>query len=68
MAKGLKERDIRVVGEGKDLFVEVDGVRVARQMDSPQEGMWISLEPGWEVFDGKNFESVTVRYHDVQVH
>ena len=64
MTKGLEERDIKVVGEGSDLFVEVDGIRVARRGDrgSPQEGTWISLEPGWEVFDGENFESVTVRY------
>jgi len=59
MTKGLEERDIKVVGEGRDLFVEVDGVRVARR-GSP--GTWISLEPGWEVFDGENLESVTVRY------
>jgi len=64
MTKGLEERNIKVVGEGTDLFVEVDGVRVARRGNpgSPQEGTWISLEAGWEVCDGENFESVTVRY------
>ena len=70
MARVLEKRDIKVVGEVKDLFVEVDGVRVARRghPNSPQAGTWISLEPGWQVFDGENFESVTVRFNDVQVH
>ena len=69
MVRGLEERDVRVFGDGNEVFVEVDGIRVARRGPvGLQKCMWISLEPGWEVFDGENFESVTVRYHDVQVH
>jgi hypothetical protein len=70
MDKGLLEQsDIKVVGEGKDLFVAVDGVRIARRgrHDSPQAGTWISLEPGWEVFDGED-ESITIKHTEAQVH
>ena len=70
MDKGLLEQsDIKVVGEDKDLFVEVDGVRIARRgHPSPQTGTWISLEPGWEVFDGEEFESISVKHTEAQVH
>ena len=66
----LEESDIKVVGEGKDVFVEVDGVRIARRghPNSLQAGTWISLEPGWEVFDGEDFESITVKHTEAQVH
>ena len=66
----LEQNDIKVVREGKDLFVEVDGIRIARRgcHDSPQAGTWISLEPGWEVFDGKDFGSITVKHTEAQVH
>jgi hypothetical protein len=71
MDKGLLEQsDIKVVGEGKDVFVEVDGVRIARRgyPNSPQAGTWVSLEPGREVFDGEDFESITVKHTEAQVH
>ena len=71
MDKGLLEQsDIKVVGEGRDVFVEVDGVRIARRgyPNSPQAGTWVSLEPGWEVFDGEDFESITVKHTEAQVH
>ena len=72
MDKGLlEESHIKVVGEGKDLFVEVDGVRIARRgyPNSPQAGTWVSLDPGWEVFDGEDFESIiTVKHTEAQVH
>jgi hypothetical protein len=66
----LEQSDIKVVGEGKDLFVEVGGVRIARRghPNSPQAGTWISLAPGWEVFDGEDFESITVKHTEAQVH
>ena len=71
MDKGLLEQsDIKMVFAGKDVFVEVAGVRIARRghRDSPQAGTWVSLEPGWEVFDGKDFESITVKHTKAQVH
>jgi len=44
------------VKDRKDLFVVVDGVGVAQRgyPGTPQEGTWVSLEPGWEVIDGEN--------------
>ena len=56
--------------EVKDVFVEVDGVRIARRgyPNSPQAGTWVSFEPGWEVLDGEDFESITIKHTEVQVH
>ena len=65
----LEQSDIKLVVEGKDLFVEVDGIRIARlgYRDSPQAGK-VSLEPGWEVFDGKDSELITIKHTRPQVH
>ena len=36
------------------IYIEFDGVRIARRghPDSPQAGAWVSLEPGFNVYDG----------------
>lgn len=42
---------IEMVSDGEDIFVVVNGVRVAKRgrPDTPQARAWISLEPGWRV-------------------
>ena len=39
--------------DGIDVFVVYNGVRIAKrgQPNSPQAGTWVSLEPGFRVFD-----------------
>ena len=39
--------------DGIDVFVVYNGVRIAKrgQPNSPQAGIWVSLEPGFRVFD-----------------
>jgi hypothetical protein len=46
--------EIKMEWEGTDVFVVVNGVKVARRGDNgtPQAKTWISLEPGWRVLDG----------------
>jgi hypothetical protein len=41
----------KIVLDGTDIFVVVDGQRIAKrgQPDSPQDGTWVALEPGWTV-------------------
>jgi hypothetical protein len=47
MSEALIETD------GTDAFVIYNGVRIAKrgQPNTPQAGTWISLEPGYRVFD-----------------
>jgi len=42
-----------MVSDGIDVFVVYNGVRIAKRADpnTPQAGTWISLEPGYRVFD-----------------
>jgi hypothetical protein len=44
------------------------GTRKARQPNSPQAGTWISVEPGYEVIDGKNFKSIAIKHNGVAIH
>ena len=39
--------------DGTDVFVVYNGVRIAKRGDpnTPQAGTWVSLEPGYRVFD-----------------
>jgi len=63
-----------IVCDGDDLFIEVDGVRIARRghPGTLQAGTWVSLEPGWQVLDGKppsgNGTAIIVTRNDVTVH
>ena len=58
------------VREGDNLFVEVDGVKIARRglPHTPQEGTWVSIVTGWEVVDGPEFGSIIIRHDGVDVH
>jgi hypothetical protein len=42
-----------LVSDGIDVFVVYNGVRIAKRADpnTPQAGSWVSLEPGYRVFD-----------------
>jgi hypothetical protein len=61
---------VEVISDGKDIFVVVDGVRIARRghPNTPQAATWISIEPGWEVLDGENLESILIKHNGVSVH
>jgi len=42
-----------IESDGIDVFVVYNGVRIAKRgdPDTPQAGIWVSLEPGYRVFD-----------------
>jgi hypothetical protein len=42
---------IEIEEDGDDFFVLVNGVAIARRgkTGTPEEGTWVSLEPGWSV-------------------
>ena len=57
--------EVKVVKDGGLFFVEIDGVRIARRgyPGTPQAGTWVSIEPGWEVLDGKDPETIAIKYN-----
>jgi hypothetical protein len=54
-------------GDGADVFIVVDGVKIARRgyPNTPQAQTWVSLEPGWEVC---GLETIEIRRRGVLVH
>jgi hypothetical protein len=65
-----EEPEIRIVGDGTDIYVTVDGVKIARRGSpgTPQAKIWVSLEPGWSVIDQKFLEGIVIEYNEVRVH
>jgi hypothetical protein len=58
---------VKITKSSKDVFVEVDGIRVARRgyPGSPEARTWVSVEPGWQVLDSD--EGIIVRHNGVAV-
>jgi hypothetical protein len=52
------------IGVPRDRFLMVDGLKVARRgyPNTPAEGTWVSIEPGWEAKDVKGGDEIWVRY------
>jgi hypothetical protein len=62
--------DVKIsCGSAADMFVVVDGVRIARRgyPGTPQAGSWVSLEPGWEVVDDACRNTIGVKHNGVGV-
>ena len=63
--------DVKVLcGSTTDMFVVVDGVRIARRgyPGTSQAGTWVSLEPGWEVVDDGRRNTIAIKHNGVSVH
>jgi hypothetical protein len=58
VTKRSRECAIEIVGEGHavEMFVVFDGVRIAKRghPDTSQARTWVSLEPGFAVYDDYN--------------
>jgi hypothetical protein len=39
--------NVEMTFDGEDCFIIFDGLKIARR----ENGAWVSLEPGWAVFD-----------------
>lgn len=55
------------------LFIVVDGLKISKRGEpgSPHAKTWVSLEPGWKVFDGPDNGdegSILIEHHGVRVH
>ena len=46
-----KKVRIEVIDERNDIFVAVDGVKIAKRGRGRKARTWVSLRPGWRVID-----------------
>ena len=55
-----------IESDGIDVFVVYNGTRIAKRADpnTPQAGTWVSLEPGYRVFDKDYPEKLIVERED----
>jgi hypothetical protein len=63
--------DLKILcGSAADMFVVVDGVRIARRgyAGTSQAGTWVSLESGWEVVDDGRRNTIAIKHKGVSVH
>jgi hypothetical protein len=65
-----KPKGVTLIKDKQDFFVVVDGVTVARHghPGTPQAGTWVSLEPGWQVFDSEGLETIAIEYSGATIH
>jgi hypothetical protein len=57
-----------IESDGTEVFVIYDGKRIAKRghPDTPQAGTWVSIEPGYTVWD-KNYPQELVIEHEGKV-
>ena len=65
-----KHLNAEVMSDGKDLFVIVEGIRIAKRgaPGTPQAETWVSLEPGWRVLDGKGLKTIVIERDGARLH
>jgi hypothetical protein len=49
------------------LFVVFNGVKIAKRGLGPQARTWVSLEPGYRVFDSADGTKIIVEYNGVRL-
>ena len=69
----VKEDKHIVIGwvkDGGDMFIVANGNKIAQRgkLGTPQARTWVSLEPGWSVFDSDNLETLIVAYNGDRMH
>jgi hypothetical protein len=65
-----EEHTCELRNEGQDVFVIVDGVKIAKRtaLACAYAGIWIVLEPGWVVRDAQRGQGVEVMYEGARIH
>ena len=64
------EPTLELCNDGEDLFVMVDGVKIAKRATrlTALAMTWIMLEPGWIVLDIREGNAIEVRYEGASIH
>jgi hypothetical protein len=62
--------EVEIWGDGKDIFVSVDGLVVAKRgrPGTQHAKTWISLQPGYSVVTDADLETMEVRYQGESMH
>ena len=62
--------EIKMVGDGKGIFIFVGGVKIAERgrPGTAHAKRWISLEPGWTVRDVRGGKAIEIECDGVRVH
>jgi hypothetical protein len=65
-----KKDKVEVISDGRDIFVVVVGLKIAKRghPGTSHAKTWIPLEPGWDVVDGENLETIAITYNGVAIH
>jgi hypothetical protein len=60
---------VEMISDGEDLFVVVNGVKVAKRgrPGTAQANTWVSLGPGWTVLDRNYPEEIEVMFEGVRI-
>jgi hypothetical protein len=63
-------RDVLLESVGDDLFVSINGIRVAKRGNpgASQIGIWVPLKPGWSELDDADGDELIVSVDGVRVH
>jgi len=66
--KKAKKCTVRVTKT--DIFVDYDGVRIAQRgkPGTRQAGTWISLEPGYNVYDTADMSEIVIARNGTRIH
>ena len=69
MPKSRGPRTVDIELDGEDIFVVVDGLRVARRgyPDTHQARTWVSLEPGYTVTSPPDMSTMSIAYNVVPI-
>jgi hypothetical protein len=64
------ESKVEIVHDGRDMFVFVDGIAVARRgyPGTSEAGTWISLKAGWTVTSNDGHSEIEIMHDGTQVH
>ena len=63
-------KDVLLESVGDDVFVSINGIRIARRIDQgmSQARIWLPLKPGWSVLDSADDDDLIVSVDGFRVH
>jgi hypothetical protein len=66
----LKEPEVDIVSDGKDIYVVVDGQRIAKRghPNTRHAGTWVTLVPGYIVTSPRDHSTVSIEFNGVRIH
>lgn len=62
MSPPISRPEVEFISDGRDLFVVLDGVKIAKRghPGTAEAKTWISLEPGYQVIDHNDLTDIEI--------